>query len=308
MPDLFTKHLPGEVELRADDAPSRKLRAKFTTFGVIDSYGDIINKNALNDYNGAEVAMVWSHNWQKIVGKGVIEIKKGHAVWDGEFFDTEAGRDAYETVKAMGGLMEYSWGFRVKEARPIDQDGKVISNPSEFWWGPVEVMKAQPYEVSPVLVGANPETGTLSIKLADLEADDEGNVNLSPEQVARLGARRLKTALLDMSEAEAGVDTEGQAASSPAPEPDIAPAPGLRAAEEGDAALAAVSAYVARVHSLAEERAAEGRTFSPEHVERLEGIRGEIETLLAGHRAKRGVPIGNKFRHLDLLRLKTPYS
>lgn len=309
--DLFLKHLPAEVEhieAGADgDTAERRLRAKFTSFGseFIDAYGDVINKKALDDYDGAEVAMVWSHDWTKMIGKGKIEVGKGYATWDGVFFDTDAGRDAYETVKAMGGLMQYSWGFRVKEARPIDQDGKPILNPSEYWWGPVEVMKAQPYEVSPVLVGANPGTGTLSIKADELTADADGNVALTAEQLGRIGARKLRTALLDMSGAEGGVDTVGEAgegASVATPED----APRLRASEEGDAALAAVSAYIARVQSLADERAAENRTFSPEHVDRLEGIKSAVEALLAGHRAKRGVPIGNRFRDFDLLRMKKP--
>ena len=45
----------------------------------------------------------------------LVQEKQG--VFDGGFFlETDAGLEAYKTVKAMGTLQEWSWGFRVVDA------------------------------------------------------------------------------------------------------------------------------------------------------------------------------------------------
>lgn len=131
------------------------VEAIFSTFGVIDSDNDIVLASAFTA--GQQVPMVWAHDWQRPVGKGSVRVERDRAVLDGQFFlDTTAGLDAYRTVKAMGDLQEWSWGFRVTDADYGEQDGT-----------PVRYIKgAELYEVSPVLVGANRDTATLAIKAA----------------------------------------------------------------------------------------------------------------------------------------------
>ena len=92
------------------------------------------------------------------VGKGVIsETKvKGRnlGVLEGGFFtDTTAGRDTYLTVKGLGSLQEWSFGYQVEPKAGI-------------WAGvPANLNKSYTvHEVSPVLIGAGNGTGTLAIK------------------------------------------------------------------------------------------------------------------------------------------------
>lgn len=102
--------------------------------------------------------MVWSHDWSRPIGRGTIEVLPDRAVFQGRFFTTAAGAEAYEAVKQMGDLQEYSYGYAPVQAEPGEVDGQ-----------PVRVLKAlKVFEVSPVLVGAGVGTGTDRIKQIDL--------------------------------------------------------------------------------------------------------------------------------------------
>src|SRR3990172_1379140 len=139
------------VEVK-DDAPG-SVQAAFSVFNVIDSDGDVVKPSAFQD--GQEVAMVWSHNWDQPIGKGTVKVGRKQAVFDGHFFlDTTAGLEAWKTVKAMADLQEWSFGFRVLEAENGDFEAMQV----QF------LKKLELFEVSPVLIGANRETRTLSVK------------------------------------------------------------------------------------------------------------------------------------------------
>jgi HK97 family phage prohead protease len=138
------------------DAAEGSLRAVFSTFGVVDHDGDVTLPTAFTD--GQAVPMVWSHDWSRPVGKGTIEVKTDRAVFAGAFFlQTPSGAEAYEIVKAMGELQEYSYGYAPLDAEPGVHEGQ-----------PVRLLKRlQVFEVSPVLVGAGVGTGTERIKQAE---------------------------------------------------------------------------------------------------------------------------------------------
>ena len=157
------------MELKYRTAPAAldtenegRLKAAFSVFDEIDSDGDIVRASAFTE--GQEVPMVWAHDWSKTIGKGVIHKDGTQAIYDGGFFlNTTAGRDAYETVKAMGALQEYSWGFQILEAGKTKHGDKDAR----------EITKATVFEVSPVLVGANRNTRTLAIKGQSRSWDDQ---------------------------------------------------------------------------------------------------------------------------------------
>lgn len=132
-----------------DEGPGSVV-AKFSTFDIVDRSGDIVRPSAFTD--GQSVPMVWSHDWTKPIGKGVIRVTATHAEFHGSFFRTSAGQEARETVREMGDLQEWSWGFRITGTQRNDNiEG-------------LDIVKAEPFEVSPVLVGANPQTSTLAVK------------------------------------------------------------------------------------------------------------------------------------------------
>lgn len=131
------------------------VQAMFSVFNVIDSSGEVVRPTFFTD--GQEVAMsAWGHNWGDLaVGKGIIHVTPEGAVFDGEFnLATQVGREHYETVKFMGDLQEWSFGFRVLDATPGVQDGKDV----------VFLEKGDVYEVSPVLIGDNRSTYTMGVK------------------------------------------------------------------------------------------------------------------------------------------------
>ena len=73
--------------------------------------------------------------------------------------DTESGKEAYNLVKAMGDLQQWSFGFKVEDSEygKLKKDGEEEQD--------VRYLKGLTvYEVSPVLVGANQETYTMAIK------------------------------------------------------------------------------------------------------------------------------------------------
>ena len=150
---METKHLTTRAVLKADGDNEGTIEAVFSTFGVRDRDGDIVEPGAIE--NGKSVPMVWHHDWTRMIGKGVTETDDERAVFKGSIFmDTDAGADAYRTIKAMGDLMEYSWGFRILDADFVERDAEFIR----------VIKRAELFEVSPVLVGAGLGTGTLSLK------------------------------------------------------------------------------------------------------------------------------------------------
>lgn len=141
-------------DIEVKDPAQGTISAVFSTFNVIDSDGDVVQPGAIPD--GAEVPIVIAHDWQQLpVGKGVISVNRKQAVLNGQFFmETQAGREAFLTVKAMGKAQQYSWGFEVTQSDFGEFDGKQV----RF------IKQTRPFEISPVIVGSNPNTGTISIK------------------------------------------------------------------------------------------------------------------------------------------------
>lgn len=150
---LFQKHARSPISLKADGDGAGTISAVFSTFNTIDSDGDVVMPSAFTE--GQSVPLVWSHDWAQPVGRGVVKVQPDRAVFEGQFFtDTVAGREAYLTVKAMSDLQEFSWGFRVLESEPGTFEERAV----RF------IKRAEVFEVSPVLVGANRSTYTLDIK------------------------------------------------------------------------------------------------------------------------------------------------
>lgn len=151
-----TKRMAAPLTVKAGGQEG-DVTAVFSTFGNVDSQGDVMLPGSIP--NNQEVALVWSHDWGSLpVGKGRTVVSKDRALFEGHFFtDTQMGLEAYKTVKNMGSLQEYSFGFAVKDAEFGQQDGQ-----------PVRFVKGVDlFEVSPVLIGANRQTGTVAIKSTD---------------------------------------------------------------------------------------------------------------------------------------------
>jgi HK97 family phage prohead protease len=151
------KEYHGTAEIK--DPAQGLIQAVFSTFNIKDADGDVVKPGAIPD--GTEVVMVWGHDWQSLpVGKGVIRADKKRAIFDGQFnLATQAGRDAFETIKFNGKTQQYSWGFEILDAEYGDfTDGDGKQHQVRF------IKNTRPFEVSPVVVGSNPRTETLAVK------------------------------------------------------------------------------------------------------------------------------------------------
>ena len=142
----------GRFQLKADD--SGKFRCVFATLNVVDHDGDVTRPGAFK--NGAPAVIgSWGHKTSELpVGKGVLGSDDTEAFCEGEFFDTAAGRDTYETVKALGELGEWSYVYVPTKYSYGEHEGVQVRFLDE-----IDV-----WSVDPVLKGAGIGTRTTDIK------------------------------------------------------------------------------------------------------------------------------------------------
>jgi len=179
------------VKLLATDEVEGKVEAVFSNFNEVDSDGDVVLPSSIKSGFGENgVAMVWAHDWKDVIGRGEIVQDDTRAVFKGQFImDTERGRDAYNTVKAMGDLQQWSFGYEVLEA----ENGmfqKDAGNEIE-----VRFLKdVKVWEVSPVLVGANQNTHTVSVKSEQQDAPKGLRFNEQVDEVLNTLSALVKRA------------------------------------------------------------------------------------------------------------------
>jgi hypothetical protein len=129
----------------------------FSRFNVVDSDEDVTFPGSMPAGKAVPMSEYGHTSWDGAppTGKGLISEKSDLGVFDGAFFmETDQGRNAYHTTKAMADLQEWSYGYAVLEGGPGTFEGKRVR----------ELRKLDVFEVSPVLKGAGVGTGTLAIK------------------------------------------------------------------------------------------------------------------------------------------------
>ena len=155
------KEIKSVHSILTDDVEG-KVEAVFSVFNEIDSDGDVVRPNSIKSgYGDKGVAMVWGHDWKDVIGRGEIVQDNNKAVFKGQFImDTERGRDAYNVVKAMGDLQQWSFGYEVVDS----EKGMFQSKDGELEQEVRFLNDVKVWEVSPVLVGANQNTYTIGVK------------------------------------------------------------------------------------------------------------------------------------------------
>lgn len=160
---MIRKSFTGRVTVK--DASQGLVEAVFSRFDVLDHDGDVTLKGAFTE--GAPcVISSWnhgSHGGNLPVGKGTIHENGDVAVMRGKFLmSTPHGRDTFETVKFLSedgdNLQEWSYSLQDVQAKRGTFNGAPANIISK-----VGLVK----EVSPVLLGAGIDTGTLSTKGRD---------------------------------------------------------------------------------------------------------------------------------------------
>jgi hypothetical protein len=129
----------------------------FSRFNVIDSDGDVTFPGSMPVGKAVPMSAYGHTSWDGAppTGKGVISERSDLGIFGGSYFmETDQGRNAYHTTKAMADLQEWSYGYNVTDGGPGTFEGKRVR----------ELRKLDVFEVSPVLKGAGVGTGTLAIK------------------------------------------------------------------------------------------------------------------------------------------------
>ena len=145
------------LQLKEGDGEEGQVEAQIATLGVIDLHKDLTEKGAFRKQT--VLMSPWNHSSGRgqapPVGKGQID---ENAVFKGSFFmQTAAGREAYETAKAIAAdqfKAEWSYGFNVEDSKEETRNGETIR----------VLKKLDVFEVSPVIRGAGINTGTISVK------------------------------------------------------------------------------------------------------------------------------------------------
>ena len=236
--DLSFKNAPIELKEEGD---KRYIEAVFSLFDTIDSDNDVTKANALRSgYSGNKVPLVWNHDWSKVIGRGIIETDNQKAVFKGYFLDTEAGKEAYETVKAMQDMQQFSYGFQVMKSSKgthIDSKGEEV---------PVRVLEdVKVWEVSPVLVGAQQNSFVQALKSGLEPVDEEIKAEMQVES----------TEPEVSSKTDAGISNSSQQ--------------GMRLGEQAVASLEELKAFTERIENLASLRYSEKKTLSSKSTEMI---------------------------------------
>ena len=257
--NLSFKNAP--IELK-EDGDKRYIEAVFSLFDTIDSDNDVTKANALRSgYTGNKVPLVWNHDWSKVIGRGIIETDNQKAVFKGYFLNTEAGKEAYNTVKEMQDMQQFSYGFQVMKSSKgthIDSKGEEV---------PVRVLEdVKVWEVSPVLVGAQQNSFVQALKSGLEPVDEEIKAEMQVEST------------------EPEVSSETGASISKSSQQ------GMRLGEHAVASLEELKAFTERIEDLALLRNSEKKTLSSKSTEMvakyLQGVTSiynRLDDALAGY-------------------------
>ena len=278
--DLSFKNAP--IELK-EDGDTRYIEAVFSLFDTIDSDNDVTKANSLRSgYTGNKVPLVWNHDWSKVIGRGIIETDNQKAVFKGYFLNTEAGKEAYETVKAMQDMQQFSYGFQVLKSSKgthIDSKGEEI---------PVRVLEdVKVWEVSPVLVGAQQNSFVQALK-SGLQTYDDVDTEFEEvkqeDEESKYGKCSYEKDGKCAKEKDLKISSETDASVSKSSQQ------GMRLGEHAVASLEELKAFTERIEDLALLRNSEKKTLSSKSTEMvakyLQGVTSiynRLDDALAGY-------------------------
>lgn len=176
------------------NAETGEVEAIVQTLGVVDRDHEVIPIDALPPTYAAKISM-YDHDSirglmtgsgvpdQPPVGKGTISVEGDKLWFRGNYFmETQRGREAFLTFKAIGPDQEWSFGYRIAKADAPSEELKakgarrVLSKLAPI---------AGSYEVSPVPMGGGLGTRTVAMKSADEIAAEERAATELAETQAR---------------------------------------------------------------------------------------------------------------------------
>ena len=283
-----------DLEIKNDE--KGEVAAVFSIFDKVDSDGDIVKAGSIKSgFKSGDVPMVWAHKWDMPIGKGQIEQDDDKATFKGQFFmDTESGKEAYNLVKAMGELQQWSFGFKVDDSEygKFKKDGSDEEEDVRFLKG------LTVYEVSPVLVGANQETYTMAIKsntelledIADAKAVmTTGSMNQpdpKEEEVEEAPAEEETIDDVDTEFEEVAEDAEAEEIAEETAEEEekdlkVSEEVNRTFSEEVKDVLAALENLITRAKAISSLREKDGRKLGAKATEALRTVQDDLSDAWA---------------------------
>lgn len=163
------------VALKAAPTEEGTFEALVAVFGNVDAYGDVIVRGAFADTlkewdeSGHPIPVVWSHAKDDPFSHiGVVEEAKetdtGLLVTGRLDLDNPTAAQVHRLLKG-GRVKEFSFAFSYdpEDVTPAKRDGVEVR----------ELHRLKLHEVGPTMIGANPATELISVKSADIKADEE---------------------------------------------------------------------------------------------------------------------------------------
>jgi hypothetical protein len=163
--EMADMELKSVVSFEIKDADRGMVSALVSTMNVVDRDGDVILTGAIADGTTVKLS-AYGHDIitkdKPPAGIGTISVKGDQAIMNGQYFlNTTRGRDAFETVKALGANSEWSIGFS-RRVQTLPMTDEWAKKGARRLIAGINVI-----ESSPVFRGANGLTGTLAVKQAD---------------------------------------------------------------------------------------------------------------------------------------------
>ena len=188
MDDLATKCI-GTTRLEVKDASRGEVEAVVARVGVVDRDGDLFTVGSFGE-RSVRVSEFNHRSWpqrggDRPIGRGTIRERGSDVVASLKFFmGTTAGREAFETVKELGDVGEWSYGWLPGTEKTAELSDEYRQLGARRVISDVPVV-----EVSPVLMGASIGTRTVAAKCDkcstdETEADEKAEKDLR-EQIQR---------------------------------------------------------------------------------------------------------------------------
>lgn len=157
-----TFHAPIGLKDAGEDGAAGTFSAVIALFDTPDLDHEIVRQSFFTDGQHIPIAQ-YGHDWNTWpIGDGTIHVTPDAAIVNGQLWlDTPQGQHAYTSLKRAGDLQQWSFGFTVTGEGLTQVDGQSYR----------ELTQGEIHEASPVFLGAQPLTQTLSLKSAAPPAD-----------------------------------------------------------------------------------------------------------------------------------------
>lgn len=160
--EISFKTLNHSIEVKSESDGKLHIRAYACAFGNVDSYGDIIEPTALDEFlkseDAARMKLCYQHNFSEVIGVITDKGVDAYGLWfEADILDTTTGQDVQKLLKA-GAINEFSIGYYTNDWHEEKVDG-------EYYRHLDNISIA---EISPVTRAANPKAILLDAKSEEM--------------------------------------------------------------------------------------------------------------------------------------------